>query len=235
MKGLKNKHKDIVGQSLRKNHLPQWDEQHFLEFFALIHHFAPKGEWLWNDLAIKTFCQQAENRPLWEEWMWRFEMKKEEPNLPSIRSRITGFVPLIGSYLQGNPHVITKRMREIMKANSILEKYTEPFKMVENEIGGMSIMPNTDQGQVFELPEIQYNKAILKMSAIANDLIEGITKDELKKMPFNERVELALKIMNFMSRANGGQKPNVAIFKQLIINQAGRDELEAAMVAYNQE
>lgn len=235
VKGLKNKHKDIVGQSLRKNHLPQWDEQHFLEFFALIHHFCPKGEWMFNDLACKTFCQQSENRPLWEEWMWRFEINKEGVNLKAVSGRISGFLPLLGTYLQSNPHVITKRMREVMKGNPKLEKYTEPFKVIQNNIGAQVIQPNTDEGHVLELPEVQYHKALLTMAALANDLTEGITKDMIKKMSPDERISLSLKIISLMSRVQGGQKPNIQIFKQLVVNNAGRDELEKAMLAYTNE
>lgn len=234
-KGLKNKYKDIVGQSLRKNHFPQWDERRFLEFFAMIHHFCPKGEWLWNDLAVKTFCQQAEERPVWEEWMWRYQMPVEGTKMKQISGGIMVLIPQIGTYLQSNPHVITPKMREIMKAHSKLVKYTEPFKVIDNEIGGQSIVPNTDDGQVLTLPDVQYHKAILKMSALANELTDGITKDQIKKMSPDERIKLALAIVKMMSTVQGGQKPNIAIFKQLVVNNAGRDELEKAMVAYNQD
>lgn len=234
-KGLKNKYKDIVGQSLRKNHFPQWDERRFLEFFAMIHHFCPKGEWLWNDLAVKTFCQQSEERPVWEEWMWRYQMPVEGTKMKQISGGIMVLIPQIGTYLQSNPHVITPKMREIMKAHSKLVKYTEPFKVIDNEIGGQSIVPNTDDGQVLTLPDVQYHKAILKMSALANELTDGITKDQIKKMSPDERIKLALAIVKMMSTVQGGQKPNIAIFKQLVVNNAGRDELEKAMVAYNQD
>jgi len=235
MKGLKHKHKEIVGQSLRKNHFPKWDELHFLEFFAMIHHFCPKGEWMWNDLAIKTFCQQAEDRPLWEEWKWRYNMEKEGIRMKQISGGIMALLPQIGTYLQSNPHTITPRMRELMKGHVKLTKYTEPFKVIQNEIGAQIVVPNTDEGQVLTLPEVQYHKAMLKVAAIANDLIEGITKDDLKKLTPDERIKLSLQIISLMSRVQGGQKPNIQIFKQLVVNQAGRDELEKAMVAYNQE
>jgi len=235
VKGLKNKHKDIVGQSLRKNHLPQWDEIRFLEFFALIHHFCPKGEWMFNDLACRTFCQQAENRPFWEEWMWRFEINKEGVSMKALSGRVSGFLPVLGTYLQSNPHVITKRMREVMKGNPKLEKYTEPFKVIKNEIGADVVVPNTDEGQVLELPEVQYHKAMLKMAALSNELTAGITKDDLKKMAPEDRIKLSMQILSLMSRVQGGQRPNITIFKKLVVNQAGRDELEKAMLEYTKE
>lgn len=235
MKGLKEKHRDIVGQTIRKNHLPQWDELRFMEFFAMIHHFCPKGEWMWNPLAVKTFCQQAETRPIWEEWMWRFEMLKETTKIKSISGKIMVLLPIIGTYLQSNPHNITVKMRERMKGHVKLAKYTEPFKVVQNELGADLILPNTDEGHELTLPEVQYHKAILKMSAIANDLIEGLTKDQLKKMSADDRIKLSLQIINTMSRVTGGQKPNLQIFKQLVVNNASREDLEKAMVAYTQD
>ena len=167
--------------------------------------------------------------------MWRFQMNNEATKMKSISGKIMGFVPILGTYLQSNPHTITPRMREVMKANPRLEKYTEPFKVTKNEIGAEVVVPNTDDGQTLTLPEVQYHKALLKMAALANDLTEGITKDDIKKMTPDERINLAIKLVNLMSRVQGGQKPNIAIFKQLVINNAGRDELERAMLAYNEE
>lgn len=233
MKESKNKYKDVAGQTLRKNHLPQWDEQHFLEFFRLVHHFCPQGEWLFNDLAFKTFCQQSDSHPLWEEWMWRFEINNEKAKVKSISGKIMAFIPSLGLFLQGNPHVISPRMREIMKANVKLAKYTEPFKIITNEIGAEIVVPNTDDGAMFTMPEVQYHNAILKLTALANALVADLTTVDMKKMSPDDRITLSLKIVNLMSRISGGQKPNIAVFKQLIINNAGRDELEKAMVAYN--
>lgn len=234
IKGLKNKHKDLVGQTIRKTHLAQWDEQHFLEFFAMIHHFCPRGEWMWNDLSIKTFCQQAVDRPLWEEWMWRYEMQKEQKP-KAVANKIMGLLPVLGTYIQGNPHLISPRMREVMKGNAKLERYTEPFKVIQNEIGADIVVPNTEDGNMFTLPEVQYHKALLKMSSLANALVESIKVEDLKKMSPEERIKVALSIINMMNRVQGGQKPNIAIFKQLIVNNAGREELEKAMLAYNND
>ena len=144
-------------------------------------------------------------------------------------------MPLLGNYLQNNPHVITPRMKAVMEGNPRLAKYTEPFKVEQNDLGGLSIMPNTDEGQNLMLPEVQYHKALLKMASLANDLMAGITKEDIKKMAPDERIKIAISLVKLMSTVQGGQKPNIAIFKQLVINNAGRDELERAMVAYNNE
>ena len=232
MTGLKNKHKEIVGQTLRKDHLKKWDEQKFLEWFRMMHHFAPKGDWIWNDVTLKAYCEQAATKPHWEEWMWRFSMNSEETKPNHIGRPITGFVRHIGEYLQSNPFVITPQMKEIMLGNKTLTKYTEPFKVITTAIGAEIVVPNVDDGSVLTLPEVQYHKALLKMSALANALTEGITEEHIKKLAPDERIKLALSIVKMMSTIQGGQKPNTQIFKQLIVNNAGRDDLEKAMLAY---
>lgn len=223
-----------MGVSLKKADVARWSEHQFLEWFALVHHFCPRGEWMWNDLSIKTFCQQAETRPLWEEIVWRYGFQSELRPV-TIGKSIMGFLRHVGEYLQNHPHMITPKMREIMLGNEKLIKYTEPFKVVENEIGAKVVVPNMDDQSRLMLPEVQYHKALLRMSSLANDLLDGITKRHIDKMAPDERIKLMIRIVDTMSKVQGGQRPNVQIFKQLVVNSAGREELEKAMLAYTQE
>lgn len=235
-KGLKEKYRAVRGQSLTIRDIKEWSEEQHLEFIRLIHFFTVDGSITFTDVGVKSFQQHALERPFWEQLLWRWELNGDDYDLKAFRSRLFSTITRIGKYLQENSFIITPEMRGMMKANKYLEKYTEPFVVKELEGGGELVVPNDDNGlNKFSMPEVQYNKALLKMASVANNLLEGIKLDDLKKMPVKERIELANKLVVTMSRLQGGHKPNVAIMKNLIINQAGRSDLEAAMMNFAKE
>lgn len=222
--GVKHKHRDIVGQRLRKDHLAKWDTLRFMEWFALVHHFCPKGDWEWNDLSHKTFIQQAEDRPIWEEWKHRYGMDREEKPI-NIGRPMMAFTRYVGEHLQSNPHSITVEMRERMKAHPTLTRYTEPFIVKETEMGKVV---TADENLI--MPEVQYHKSLLRLAAIANDLTEGITKEMIRKLSPDDRIKLMIQIVRTMNTVQGGQKANLNVLKQIIINNASREELEKVML-----
>jgi len=228
-KGLKNKHKHLVGKRPRKTDFVQWDENRFMKWFSLVHFFTLDGKWNINDVTIKAFQERAVDEPAWEEWMWRFEIAGDDFTPRTFRNQFMGVTGGLGAYLQENPHAITHDMKGVMEANETLRKYTEPFVVKETESGAEIVSTNMDGGR-YALPEVQYHKALLKMAAMANDLMTGITKDDIKKMSPGERIKLANALTTTMSKLQGGHRPNIQVFKQLVLNQAGREDLEAAMV-----
>ena len=226
---MKKKHKDLVGKRPRKTDLAQWDEVRFMNWFALVHFFMLKDKWNINDVTIKAFQERAKENPRWEEWMWRFEVAGDDFVPRTFMNQFMGVTGTIGAYLQENPHAITFQMKGVMEANGSLRKYTEPFAVKELENGAEVVTTNMEGGK-YVLPEVQYHKALLKMAAMANDLMTGITKDDIRKMSPGERIKLANALTTTMSKLQGGHRPNIQIFKQLVLNQAGREDLEAAMV-----
>jgi len=228
-KGLKNKHKDLVGKRFRKTDFAQWDELKFMNWFSLVHFFTVEGKFSVTDVSIRAFQSRAKENPRWEEWMWRYEAAGDDYATRSFMNRLISTTATIGQYLQENPHAITHEMKGVMEANEMLRKYTEPFAVKETESGAEIVSTNMDGGR-YALPEVQYHKALLKMAAMANDLMTGITKDDIKKMSPGERIKLANALTTTMSKLQGGHRPNIQVFKQLVLNQAGREDLEAAMV-----
>lgn len=229
-KGLKEKYRPLRGKSFRKQDLKDWTEHMFTEYFRLVHFFTVEGEIKFTDLAVKSFQQHAPEHPLWEELMWRWEANDEVGNLRQFQNRFLYLTRTIGQYLQENNYLISKEMKGMMTANKYLEKYTEPFTVKTTETGIDVVTPNTDDLNDFTLPEVQYHKAIMNLSSLAKNLLEGIKADDIKKLPLKDRVELANKIINTISKIQGGHKPNTQVFKQLVIQNAGREELERAMV-----
>jgi len=41
-------------------------------------------------------------------------------------------------------------------------------------------------------------------------------------------------LMPVLTKAIGGNRPNIRVFKQLVINNAGREELEKAFIDYSE-
>jgi len=220
----------ITGVSLRRQDLQNWTDAHFIAWFKVVHHFTIDGKFSFTELGINSFKSQAKEQPFWEEWMYRTEANLRDYNLSKISSRILNTTRVVGLFLQNNPHIITTQMRGMMEASPYLAKYAEPFTVETSDIGASIIKPNTDDLSKFTLPEVQYHKAMLKMANIADELLGSITKGDIKKMSPKDRISLANTLLGTMSRVQGGHKPNTQIFKQLIIHQAGRQELESAML-----
>ena len=228
-KGLKNKHKDIVGKRFKKTDFAQWSEAKFMKWFSLVHFFTVDNKLSVTDISIRAFQARAKEEPMWEEWMWRYEIAEDNFEVVTFLNRLITTNRILGAYLQENPHAITNDMKNVMEANSSLRKYTEPFAVKELESGAEVVTTNMENGK-YALPEVQYHKAILKMSAMANDLMTGITKDDIKKMSPGERIKLAKDLVLTMTKMQGGHRPNIQIFKQLVVQNAGKEDLEAAMI-----
>lgn len=224
--------KKYSGVSLKKDDLKNWTDAHFIAWFKLVHHFTLDKKLKFSELAFNAFRQQARDNDFWNEWMHRMEAHLRDYDIGKISGRFLNMNRVICGYLQSNPHTITSQMRGMMEANPYLEKYAQPFTTERSAIGATLIKPNNDDLSQFKLPEIAYHEAMLKMSNVANELLDTITKQDLKKLSPKDKIVLANTLLQTMSRVQGGQKPNMQVFKQLVINQAGRQDLEAAMLEY---
>lgn len=224
--------KQFAGQSLRKTDIENWTDAHFIEWFRLIHHFTVDKKLTFNEVTLGAFREKARDSDLWHEWMYRARAHERDYSLGTISGRINNMNRLIGSYLQNNSHVITTQMKGMMEASPYLEKYAQPFTTEKTDIGASIVKPNTDDLDRFTMPEIKYHEAMLKLSNVANELLDGITKKELKTMSPKDRLSLANTLLKTMSQVQNGYKPNTQIFKQLVVHQAGRQDLEAALLDY---
>lgn len=224
--------KKYSGQSLKKTDLATWSDAHFVAWFRLIHHFTIDKKLTFNEVTLGAFRQKARDDDFWNEWMHRAEAHVRDYEMSKISGRILNMNRVIGSYLQHNSHLITTQMKGMMEASPYLEKYAQPYTTEKTGIGAEIVKPNTDDLSKFTMPEIKYHEAMLKMSNIANELLEGITKKELKTMSPKDRLTLANTLIQTMSKVQNGYKPNTQIFKQLVVHQAGREDLERAMLEY---
>jgi len=233
----KKDYKEYEGVSLKKVMLENWTDAHFLNWIRLVHFFTDKTEkkLRFTELSLKAFREACRENEMWKEWMYRIEANKLDYDIGTISGRFLNSNRLIGSYLQGNPHKVTNQMRGIMEINIYLKKYIEPFTTKTSAIGADIVTTNSDDLARFELPEVQYHKAMLKMSKVADELLDKISRTDIKKMSPKDRISLANTLLGTLSRVQGGHKPNMQIFKQLVINQAGRQDLESAMLEYTQD
>lgn len=227
--------KKYTGVSLRKHDLLSWTDTHFLAWFGVMHHFTIDKKLTFNEVTLQAFRQKARENDLWNEWMHRAEAHIRDYVIAKISGRILNMNRVIGTFLQSNPHVITTQMKGMMEANPYLEKYAQPFTTETTKIGAEIVTPNTNDLDRFTMPEVQYHEALLRMSKVANELLGSVTKADLKKMSPKDRLTLANALIQTMSKVQGGQKPNMQIFKQLVIHQAGRQELESALLAYQKD
>jgi len=224
--------KKYSGVSLRKDDLKNWTDAHFIAWFQLIHHFTIEKKLKFTELAFNAFRQKARDNDFWNEWMHRMEAHLRDYDIQKISGRVLNMNRVIGGYLQANPHVVTTQMKGMMEASEYLAKYAQPFTTEKSAIGADIIKVNNDDLSQFKMPEVSYHEAMLKVSNLANDLLSTISKQDLKKLSPKDKIILANTLLQTMSKVQGGQKPNMQVFKQLVINQAGRQELESAMLEY---
>ena len=224
--------KKYSGVSLKKTDIANWTDAHFVAWFQLIHHFTIEKKLTFNEVTLQAFRQKAREHDLWNEWMHRAEAHVRDYDIGKIAGRVNNMNRVIGSYIQSNPHVITTQMKGMMEASPYLEKYAQPFTTEKTDIGASIVKPNTDELDKFTMPEIKYHEAMLKMSNIADELLSTITKKEIKTMSPKDRLTLANTLIQTMSKVQNGYKPNTQIFKQLVVHQAGREDLERALMDY---
>lgn len=225
--------KKYAGVGLKKHDLENWTDAHFIAWFQLIHHFTINKKLTFNEATLQAFRQKArEENDFWNEWMHRVKAHERDYEMSAISGRVLNMNRTIGSYLQNNPHLVTTQMKGMMEASAYLEKYAKPFTTEKTGIGAEVVKPNTDELDRFTMPEIKYHEAMLKMSNIADEMLQSISKKDIKSMTPKDRITLANTLLQTMSKVQNGYKPNTQVFKQLVVNQAGRQDLEAAMLEY---
>lgn len=227
--------KKYAGVSLKKYDIELWTDAHFVAWFQLMHHFTIDKKLTFNEVTLQAFRQKAREHDLWNEWMHRAEAHLRDYDIGKIAGRINNMNRVIGSYLQNNPHVITTQMKGMMEASPYLEKYAQPFTTEKTEMGASVVKPNTDELDKFTMPEVKYHEAMLKAANITDELLGSISKKDIKAMSPKDRLSLAKDFITLLSRVQNGYKPNTQIFKQLVVHQAGREDLESALLNYSKD
>jgi hypothetical protein len=158
-----------------------------------------------------------------------------------MKGRIMMMTRIVGSWLKSNPFAITEEMESLIKDNDRLEWIKNTFTVKDNEVGGTLVVPDTTEmvdeekpGEVsVSNPLVQYNQALLKMATVFNTLVKGIKVKDINEMDVKDKLKLAVPIAQALAKTFQGKAPQGNIFKTLIINKAGREDLEKAVLNYS--
>ena len=197
----------------------------------------------------KQFELRAMEEPFWLEFSVRIDQPLFKDNATprgfSMRAMSLIREPL--NWLKSNPFAITEEMRKIMEKSDRMNWALEPFKSVKTKIGAEIVKVNnketTDPNMAnvqpassnLTLPEVQLNHALLAMTSILKNLTKGISSEAIKKMSAETRIKLATGMVQSLGKTFATYKPNKQVFKQLVVNNASKDDLERAILDFNQD
>lgn len=239
----------VRGKLPKKQEIHDWSEFKLFQLVKLAAWFTdPKTDrFVCTAEKIKEFYEMAPNEEHWLEFAARLNTVPftKTFNVRSFQLRFASLIRTPLSWLKSNTHAISNEMREVMEKSKRLSWALEPFTVKATRIGANIVTTNnqettdvianvqTNTSNV-TLPELQYQQSIAQLASIAVNLTKGIKQDDIKKMGVEARIRSANAIMNTLKQAMNNQ-PKTQVFKQLIINKAGKDELEKAYLDYAQE
>lgn len=247
--GRERKYQVIRDKLPRKNEIVDWSENKLVAFLQLVLFFSDGDNYAVTKEKVETFEKRAPEEPFWLEFNVRINRPtfKEGFTVQQFKMRLMTAIRVVLSWLKSNPHAITDEMRDMMDSTARLRWALDPFKAKGTAIGAEIVGvdnkevtdPNRSNVQPatsnLTLPEVQYHNALLNVASILNNLTKGIKPQEIKKMSVESRIKLADSLIKTMGKVVGGQKPNTQVFKQLVIHNAGRQDLEDAMLEFSQE
>lgn len=238
----------IKGELPRKNEIAHWDQEKLQAFISFSSFFIDGDKFVITGERRKDAELRMHEEAFWMEFMVRIDCPfgKGEGSNQSFRMRFMAMLRTVLAWLKSNPHAISEEMRAIMQKSERMNWALDPFKEKTTKIGASIIsvdnrettepgLANQNPGATnLTLPERQFNQALLQMTSLLVDLTRGISRSDLKKMSPGERIKVATGLAQTLQKSFATYKPNSMTFKKIVINNAGRDDLEAALLDYSQ-
>lgn len=243
---MSTKYRLVRGEGLRKRDVVDWSPSKILSFIQFADFFISKetDPHTFDVVMVKIEAakERAKDEQFWDEFLTRIEQKDQ--TVVQFRNKLMSMVRVVLSWLKTSPYAITDQMRAIMEPNQRLNWCLDSFKVVPTKIGGEVMVLNQDENTDPRLPnhtpdasnikspDVQYAQALINVTSILKDLTTGIKQADIKALGTADRIKLINSMLPNVARAIGGHRPNIKVFKQLVINQAGRDDLEKAFLDY---
>lgn len=234
---------------LLKRDIVDWSEAKILSFIQFADFFVDKTKdphtFTCVDIGIKAALSRAEDDEHWAEFMARI-YQEDKTTTKEFKYRIMAMVRVVMAWLKTNPYAITDQMKAIMENNQRLAWGLNSFKTVTTDIGAeVTEMDNTDVTDpsrtnadphltTIQSPEVMLGQAMTNMASILNRLTRGISNKEISSLDAKEKIKLAASLAPVLTKAMTNHKPNIKMFKQIVINKAGKDDLEKAFLDYTE-
>lgn len=234
----------VRGKLPRRHDIAQWNEDRLCQFLELVCAFT-EGESV--VIRPETLLAQEQRAlsgrfPFLEEIFARIGQLTADPDATPRKfyARLMNVVRNVGEYVKLNPSVATERVRAIAGPNPRLSWMLRHYAKQETAVGAEVIVPDnrdrsersvTRRAENPEDPQVRLAEAMLTLSDVMAKLVGSVDSRELKRMSSDKKVALALRIYDTLSRGRGVK--SIGTFKQIVINRASRDDLEAAMLDVN--
>lgn len=247
----KNPFEVVRGVLPRKVEIADWSEEKILALlkFAWIslREVTYRGKTTMNFHYDEQFVEAVKqyDEPFFDEFITRM-YAKDASNF-AMRGKLAAMVRVVLGYLKSNPHRITEKIETTLRSTDRFSWALEPFKVTKTEAGGEIVVVNNQEttdlnssnaspGQTnLVLPEIQYNQSLLMMTSLLKDMLKSIKKSDLKNMDAKDILKIATTMQASLAKHFNAKKPTSVTFKKMVVNSATKDDLEKAILDYNQE
>lgn len=243
-----NPFRAVQGNIWKKVDLQEWTEKIYLAFFEAVDRFTVLKD---GDYTVKITTEGLMKLeqdafggqfPFLQELVSRINQLTTDPKATPHKFylKFATCIRQVGGYLKEHPSLVTDAMREIIQRNPRLAWCLVHFEIKDTK-PGIPIMVETKLDKVGgRYPEVMKNPDVnVKMSEsrmyladAMHTITKSLTKKDLRNLTAKERITSALGIMKVLQSAQSF-KPNVGVLNQLVINKAGREDLEAAMLDFN--
>lgn len=237
----------IKGELPRKNEIVDWSEAKLMALLRFALHFIENDAFSVTGEKRQAAEARVSEEPFWAEFLMRIDRPVGKFQNKDFQLRLMSLVRVPLTWLKSNPHAVTEEMRALMEPTPRLNWALKSFEQKETKIGvpivAVENRETTDPSRPnrspdssnLTLPEVQYNRSILQMTSILMDLTRSIKAADLKKMKVEDKIKHANAILQTLQKQFANYKPNVQVFKQINIHNAGRDDLEKAVLDYANE
>lgn len=228
------------GKAIKKLEMLAWKPSDFVSFMRFTIHFTQeidvdgggkKTVYDISDSKIKDMEGNIEYTPLF---------KRIIKSYPDEKGRRTCFMNSLKNfhiYIKDNLYCVTPEMKEVMDSHPFFKGVDEVFKGEVTKIGGEIVGLNNpdpsdpDKKLPVKLPEVVYNQALLQLTQVFEKLIDSVDMKKFAKLDEEKKIRLAATIAPVLTKAYSGMKAGGnLVFNKIVVNQAGRDELEKAML-----
>lgn len=235
----------MKGQLPKKPEIADWSEEKILSFIRFTLFFTEpavvKGKDTYKFVVDAKKWQQAvlnKDEEYWDEFCKR--INKGSITLQKMKLRMLMMVRTVLGWLKSNPYAITEEMENLMKDNPRTSWALRSYKTETTPMGTTLTLPDntgtTESGSAnnapVSTPEVQYKQAVLRMTSILNSLTKGIKKDDIDMMSAKEKIQMAVSLSKALTSTFKSNSVNNNFFKQVVINTASREDLEAKMNEY---
>lgn len=240
----------IKGKPILKKDLLNWSEEKFLQFLLFVDHFVNKtsdpDNHYFDIVLVKIAAaeEQAKDNPHWKEFLARIQDKRDQTT-KQFTYKIMSLTRVVVSFIKQNPYVLTDQMKVIMESNQRLRWGLQAFKAKTTEIGAEVVelddVEDTNPSRLnaqysqtgIETPQVMYQQALYNMASILNRLTRGIKNSDITSMDAKERIKLAATLAPQLVKSIT-RPTNIGTFKQIVINKAGKEDMEKALADYTE-